>query len=106
MGRIDVTPDQVTAAGGAVGDVGSAVSALPGAVSGVGGAASEPPATAAALETLAAEWMAGGERLSDDLIAMGELTVVSAMVYRDTDESNMGGGSVGAGGGGGGSSSW
>ncbi len=94
MGRIDVTPDQVTAAGGAVADIGGAVAALPGAVSGVAGSASEPPATAGALETLAAEWMAGGERLSDDLEAMGEMTVVSAMFYRDTDEAGMGGGGV------------
>lgn len=111
MGRIEAPPDQIIAAGGAVADVGRGLGSLPGAISGVSGAASDPPATASALETLAAEWAAGGARLREDVESMGELTEVSAMLYQQTDETAMGGADaggdeVGGGGGGGGGAAW
>ncbi len=89
MGRIQVSPEQVSAAGGAVADVGNGLAGLAGSVNGVGGTASSPPATASALEELASQWTAGAERLREDLVAMGDMTQVAAVLYRTTDESSI-----------------
>ena len=47
--------------------------------------AGEPPATSAALAELKTEWMAGLQRLGDDVRSLGQLTVAVAQIYDRVD---------------------
>ena len=90
MGRIEVTPEEVSRVGADIAALGPAISALQCSAGSVGRAISDPPATAAALGRLGAEWAAGAERLQDDVVELGRMTQGAAVLYLETDRSAMG----------------
>jgi len=103
---------------GQIESVGSGIAGLAGQLStaqcttNLGGSFSQPPASAAALETLSARWQTAMKRLDNEITALGTATQATAVAYRVTDETAIGGSQpasdpgVGSGGGGGGGGGW
>ncbi|MDQ3569531.1 MAG: hypothetical protein M3396_02695 [Actinomycetota bacterium] len=82
--QIAVTTEELQAVGRRVEGVGERMVGFRGALGSLPHTG-EPPATSAALADLKAEWVAGLERLADDVRSLGQLTVAVAQIYDRVD---------------------
>ncbi len=83
-GEIAVTTEELQAVGRRVEGVGERMVGFRGALGTVPDAG-EPPATSAAVADLKTEWLAGLQRLADDMRSLGQLTVAVAQIYDRVD---------------------
>ena len=90
MGQIKVTPEEVARVGASIAALGPNLSSLQAAARSMSSRVSEPPATAMALGKLTTQWLAGVQRLEDDIVELGRMTEGSAVLYRETDFNAMG----------------
>lgn len=87
MASIEVDPDQVTAAGDALGRLAGNAEEVGRALRLGAGGATRPPLTAAALEAMVADWQAGSEYLGGELASLGQAAQAAGFLYRLTDDS-------------------
>lgn len=83
-GEIAVSTGELRAVGRRVESVGQRMTGFRGALGRMPDAG-EPPATSAALAELNTEWVAGLQRLADDMRSLGQLTVAVAQIYDRVD---------------------
>ena len=111
MGRIEAPLGQIDSVGAGIAGLAAHLSGAQ-CTTNIGGSFSEPPASATALESLSARWQTAMERLDHEITTLGTATQATAVAYRVTDETAIGGSQraandgAGAGGGGGGGGSW
>lgn len=84
QGEIAVSTGELQAVGRRVETVGERMVGFRGALGSVP-ETGEPPATSAALAELKTEWVAGLQRLADNMRSLGQLTVAVAQIYDRVD---------------------
>lgn len=89
MSHFEVAPPEVRSVGARLKTFAPSVDSAAAEMVGVAGSVSEPKATAAALDEMSAQWWAGLQRLSDDILIFGGLTQLAANGYETVDQTTM-----------------